>query len=65
MTRERADMLLPLLRLKPGIIHNNRLGGGYQGDTETPEQFIPATGYPGPRLGNLHDHERHLGIQEL
>jgi alpha-L-fucosidase len=26
---------------------NNRLGGGYQGDTETPEQFIPATGYPG------------------
>jgi alpha-L-fucosidase len=36
-----------LLRLQPGIIHNNRLGGGYHGDTETPEQFIPATGYPG------------------
>ena len=47
MTRERADLLLPLLRLQPGIIHNNRLGGGYRGDTETPEQFIPATGYPG------------------
>jgi alpha-L-fucosidase len=47
MTRERADMLLPLLRLQPGIINNNRLGGGYKGDTETPEQFIPATGYPG------------------
>ncbi|MGB9625103.1 MAG: alpha-L-fucosidase, partial [Phycisphaerae bacterium] len=49
MTKERADMLIPLLRLQPGIIHNNRLGGGYRGDTETPEQFIPATGYPGGR----------------
>ena len=47
MNQERADKLLPLLKLKPGIIHNNRLGGGYKGDTETPEQFIPATGYPG------------------
>ncbi len=49
MNKERADMLIPLLRLRPGIIHNNRLGGGYKGDTETPEQFIPATGYPGDR----------------
>jgi alpha-L-fucosidase len=47
MTRERAEMLLPLLRLQPGIIYNNRLGGGFKGDTETPEQHIPATGYPG------------------
>jgi alpha-L-fucosidase len=47
MTRERADLLLPALRLQPGIIYNNRLGGGYKGDTETPEQFVPATGYPG------------------
>jgi len=47
MTRERADLLLPLLRLQPGIINNNRLGGGYKGDTETPEQYVPATGYPG------------------
>jgi alpha-L-fucosidase len=47
MNKERADMLLPLLKLQPGIIMNNRLGGGYAGDTETPEQFIPATGYPG------------------
>ena len=30
MTTERAEMLLPLLKLQPGIIHNNRLGGGYQ-----------------------------------
>ena len=47
MTKERADLLLPELRLQPGIIYNNRLGGGYKGDTETPEQFVPATGYPG------------------
>ncbi len=45
MTRERADMLQPLITLQPGIITNNRLGGGYRGDTETPEQHIPATGY--------------------
>ena len=47
MTKERADKLIELLKLKPGIIHNNRLGGGYNGDTETPEQKIPATGFPG------------------
>jgi alpha-L-fucosidase len=47
MNTQRAEMLLPLLKLQPGIIHNNRLGGGYKGDTETPEQFIPALGYPG------------------
>ena len=37
-------MLIPLLKLQPGIIHNNRLGH-YRGDTETPEQFVPATGF--------------------
>jgi alpha-L-fucosidase len=47
MNRERADQLIPLLRLKPGIIHNNRLGGEYGGDTKTPEQHIPGTGLPG------------------
>jgi len=46
MTREYADQLIPLLRLRPGIIHNNRLGI-YPGDTETPEQEIPATGFKG------------------
>src|SRR5262249_41077870 len=40
MTKERAEMILPLLQLQPGIIWNNRLGGGYKGDTETPEQKI-------------------------
>ncbi|MGC8829256.1 MAG: alpha-L-fucosidase [Verrucomicrobiia bacterium] len=47
MTPERAKKLIPLLRLQPGIIHNNRLGGGFHGDTETPEQYIPPTGFPG------------------
>ncbi len=46
MTKERAEMLLPLLDLQPGIITNNRLGGGYAGDLSTPEQHIPATGTP-------------------
>ena len=46
MTRARADLLAPLVKLQPGIITNNRLGGGYQGDTETPENKVPATGYP-------------------
>ncbi len=47
MTRNRAAQFLPLLALQPGIITNNRLGGGFPGDTETPEQFIPPTGFPG------------------
>jgi len=47
MTKERAEKILPLLKLQPNIIINNRLGGGYSGDLETPEQFIPPTGIPG------------------
>jgi alpha-L-fucosidase len=47
MNPERAGKLAALLKLKPGIIFNNRLGGGYRGDTETPEQTIPATGFAG------------------
>ncbi|MFZ0828673.1 MAG: alpha-L-fucosidase [Verrucomicrobiia bacterium] len=45
MNPERAGKLIVLLKSKSGIIHNNRLGGGFKGDTETPEQHIPATGY--------------------
>lgn len=44
MTKERAELLRPLLEMKPGLITNNRLGGGYAGDSDTPEQHIPATG---------------------
>jgi len=31
----------------PDLIANNRLGNGVPGDTETPEQTIPANGFPG------------------
>ena len=45
MTQARGKPLHDLMSLKPDIITNNRLGGGFAGDTETPEQHIPATGY--------------------
>ncbi len=45
MTPERAAPLHELIALRPGLITNNRLGGRYSGDTETPEQYIPATGF--------------------
>jgi alpha-L-fucosidase len=44
-TPAEAARLHELLKLRPGIITNNRLGGGFKGDTETPEQRIPATGF--------------------
>ena len=47
MTKERAEKFLPVISKYPNLITNNRLGGGYQGDTDTPEQFVPATGFPG------------------
>jgi alpha-L-fucosidase len=48
MNYERAKKLYDEVKeLKPSIIMNNRLGGGFKGDTETPEQYIPATGFPG------------------
>jgi alpha-L-fucosidase len=47
MTPDRAERFLSLLSLQPDIIVNDRLGGGFRGDTETPEQHIPPQGYPG------------------
>ncbi len=47
MTPERAAKFMALIKQYPNLIINNRLGGGYKGDTETPEQFVPATGFPG------------------
>ena len=48
MNKERADKIYKAVHeLRPDLILNNRLGGGYKGDTETPEQHIPAQGYPG------------------
>jgi alpha-L-fucosidase len=48
MNTERAEKLLPLLKLQPNIISNNRLDSHHlTGDFETPEQRIPATGIEG------------------
>ncbi len=47
MTPELAGKIVTLLNEHPHLIWNNRLGGGYTGDTETPEQYIPARGFPG------------------
>ena len=47
MTQEMAQKLADLTKPYPNLITNNRLGAGMWGDLETPEQFVPATGFPG------------------
>ena len=52
VTPKRAARFQAVHALQPQLIINNRLtsfgsGGLVPGDTETPEQFIPANGYPG------------------
>jgi alpha-L-fucosidase len=47
MTPARAAEVVTLLNKYPNLIWNNRLGGTYPGDTETPEQYVPAQGFPG------------------
>ena len=48
MNKARAQKLYDVVHeLRPNIVMNNRLGGGFKGDTETPEQKIPARGFPG------------------
>jgi alpha-L-fucosidase len=48
MTPERVVKFLPLLKLQPDIVTNNRLDKEKKtGDFSTPEQKIPATGMPG------------------
>lgn len=44
---KRAAPFAALVKSRRGLITNNRLGGGFGGDTATPEQFVPATGYRG------------------
>lgn len=45
MTPEMSKMFGEVIAEYPNLITNNRLGGGVEGDLETPEQYIPATGY--------------------
>jgi alpha-L-fucosidase len=48
ITAAHADRIYKMVKeLQPDIIMNNRLGGSYQGDTETPELKIPAKGFDG------------------
>ncbi|RYX85824.1 carbohydrate-binding protein [bacterium] len=47
MLPEDIKALTAAFASEPQLIANNRLGNGVPGDTETPEQHIPATGYPG------------------
>jgi alpha-L-fucosidase len=47
MTPARSAEIVALLDKHPNLIWNNRLGGTYKGDTETPEQYIPPQGFPG------------------
>ena len=61
MTPERAARFFPLLKTRPGLIINNRLGGGFIGDTETPEQLIPASGFPGRDWETCMTMNRHWG----
>lgn len=47
MTTDEAAQIVKIMNKHPKVIWNNRLGGGYQGDFETPEQHIPPQGFPG------------------
>ncbi len=48
MNTARAEKILPLLKLQPNMVVNNRLDSKkLTGDFETPEQKIPPTGIPG------------------
>jgi alpha-L-fucosidase len=47
MTPERTSKFMPEIAKHPGLIFNDRLGGGFEGDLATPEQYIPPTGIPG------------------
>jgi alpha-L-fucosidase len=47
ISHQQAEKLYQTVKeLKPNIIMNDRLGGGFRGDTVTPEQHIPPRGYP-------------------
>ncbi|RMD73403.1 MAG: alpha-L-fucosidase [Lentisphaerae bacterium] len=43
MRRPRAEPFHKLVQQYPNLITNNRLGGGFKGDFDTPEQRIPKT----------------------
>jgi alpha-L-fucosidase len=42
LEKEDTDLVKEVLKLQPQVIVNNRLGEGFSGDFETPENYIPA-----------------------
>jgi alpha-L-fucosidase len=61
MTKEMVDKLAAIAKAYPNLITNNRLGAGAGGDLETPEQFVPATGFPGRNWEVCMTMNRHWG----
>jgi alpha-L-fucosidase len=45
LTSDEIRLMTAAFPNDPGLIFNNRMGGGIPGDTETPEQHIPPTGF--------------------
>ena len=45
MNPERTQQFLDLLKTRPNLIYNNRLGNGVRGDVEMPEQTNMASGF--------------------
>ena len=61
MTKEMCKQLGEALKPYPHLITNNRLGPGFGGDLETPEGFVPATGFPGKNWETCMAMNRHWG----
>jgi hypothetical protein len=53
---DRAKSIVEMTkRLQPGIVINNRLGGGFKGDIQTPEQFIAFVSPEGKEVAWIDD----------
>jgi alpha-L-fucosidase len=64
MNTERARKLYEAAQaLRPGIITNNRLGGRVPGGHRDARAVHSAPGVSQQGLGNMHDDERHVGLQ--
>ena len=64
MNQERAESSCTLSEASARHHHEQPARRRLPGRHGNARTAIPATGFPGPRLGNLHDDERHLGLQD-
>ena len=62
MTPELAAKIVKIVNEHPDLIWNDRLGGGYRGDTDQSRATYPAAGLSGQGLGDVHDDQRELGL---